>query len=155
MPKTLTETTSILTVHEGAKGQYILRIGALRWRPLVIQITKLLEDAESFVIITPGDVKVFEVQNENETHQSESEEVPDGGDADIPADPVVPDEPAEEPATRTRRRKKNESVAGHDTPCQRCGGSGAIQAILPNGQSTEASCGVCSGSGVIRRFGVR
>ena len=60
--KSLTEQPAVLSVHAGAAGQFILRVTDLRYRPLVIGVTKLLSaEASSFVVITPSDIKVFAV----------------------------------------------------------------------------------------------
>jgi hypothetical protein len=59
--KSLTEQPAVLSVHAGPAGQYILRVANIRYRPLVVGVTKLLPDASSFVLITPTDIKVFAV----------------------------------------------------------------------------------------------
>jgi len=59
--KSLSESPAILTVHAGTAGQFIIKVGDLRYRPLIVGVTKLLPDAESLVIITPQDIKVYAV----------------------------------------------------------------------------------------------
>jgi hypothetical protein len=59
--KSLSESPAILTVHAGSPGQFVIRVGDLRYRPLIVGVTKLLPDAESLVIITPQDIKVYAV----------------------------------------------------------------------------------------------
>src|ERR1700722_4778542 len=61
--KSLTESPAILNVHTGSPGQYVIRVSDLRHRPLVIGVTKLLADAQSFVVVTPSDIKVFVAGN--------------------------------------------------------------------------------------------
>jgi len=65
--KSLSESPAILTVHAGTAGQFIIKVGDLRYRPLIVGVTKLLPDAESLVVITPSDIRVYAVGGSNGT----------------------------------------------------------------------------------------
>lgn len=56
---------------------------------------------------------------------------------------------------RARREERRAEAGEASDPCGRCGGAGQIQIALPDGGSSVAACGVCSGRGTIRRYGVR
>lgn len=166
--KSLTESPAILTVHTGSPGQYILRTTDLSHRPLVIAVTKLLTDAQSFVVITPTDVKVFSVGSNGDQPQQyeetqaaiefeESANLPpssvgDGNTVDMGSNAESESEPV--PA-RTRRRTKTEKIAGHDEACGRCSGQGQVSMSMPDGQAAHAACPICKGSGIMIRYGNR
>jgi hypothetical protein len=166
--KSLAESPAVLTVHQSAPGHYILRVADLDHRPLVIGVSKLLEDATSLVVITPTDTKVFLVNSNGaipqpvdaETQavidQEESRPIPNSTVDDIAG--AIGAEVIGETAQGTKviRRKKNPTpVAGHDEPCGRCSGEGKIQVLLDGGSPAETSCPICKGSGVMRRYGAR
>lgn len=150
--KSLTESPAVLTVHEGSEGQYILRVSDLRHRPLVIQVTKLLEDARSFVIITPGDVKVFAVGDG--FREPIGAEVPEPLETQDEEEHEIPQSVEEEPP-KTRKRGRPAQIAGHDETCGRCQGKGRIQSILEGGAATDIACVICKGEGILRRYGAR
>lgn len=52
-----------------------------------------------------------------------------------------------------RDASKNAAVAGHQSPCGRCQGTGLRQILLEGGRAGTAPCGVCQGKGFIRRYG--
>ena len=174
--KSLTESPAVLSVHEGTAGQYIIRVGNLRHRPLVVGITKLLAaDARSFVVITPSDIKVFavgngdapstepiaktEVEVDAETQAAiDAEEGRTVPGTDVNADDGVGDGgPSVEEAVpaKPRRRAKPTPLAGHDEACARCAGRGRIQIALDNGAASETACPLCQGQGVMKRYGAR
>lgn len=178
--KSLTEQPAVLSVHQGSAGQYILRVTDLRYRPLVIGVTKLLPDASSFVVITPSDIKVFAVGNGAGPTVTE---VPDGDDTQqeveldeetraaidaeeqrsVPGavetrDAEVGTAGAEpEPVAKATRRRKPSTapVAGHDEACGRCGGAGKTRVILDGGGGAETACPICKGTGTMRRYGAK
>jgi len=170
--KSLTEQPAVLSVHEGTNGQYILRVADVRHRPLVIGVTKLLTDATSFVLITPSDIKVFNVVGGNGTGPTEiADAIPETTDVvdaetqaaidaiDAGADPGAP--PASEivgetpQQTKVVRRKRPAPVAGHDEQCQRCSGAGKIEVLMDGGKPAETTCPICRGEGIMRRYGAR
>lgn len=172
--KSLTESPAVLTVHAGAAGQYILRIADLQYRPLLVSVSKLLPGARSLVVITPSDIKVFDVGVSNDNIENVADREMAGTDTVLDPETIaaiaaeserpLPNattedsdaEPAAEPApVRTRRRPKPESVAGHDESCGRCRGAGKVAIALDNGSASETSCPICKGSGVMRRYGAR
>lgn len=153
--KSLTESPAVLTVHQGQPGQYVIRISSLEYRPLIVGVTKLLEDAESFVVITPNDTKVFSVGSAiKEVENDDPEPMPPAEEEFLtPVDPeVVGDTPQ---GTKVVRRKKNAYTAGHEQTCGRCKGVGKIQIMLDGGAGAETTCPICKGSGTARRYGVR
>jgi hypothetical protein len=160
--KSLAESPAVLTVHQSAPGQYVIRVSDLGHRPLVIGVSKLLEDATSLVVITPTDTKVFTISVngaapepvDTET-QEESHPIPNSTVDDIAgAIGTVIGETSQ--GTKVVRRKKNPTpVAGHDEPCGRCSGEGKIQVLLDGGSPAETTCPICRGSGVMRRYGAR
>src|ERR1700689_1728594 len=84
--KSLSESPAILTVHAGAAGQFIIRVGDLRYRPLIVGVTKPLPDASSLVVITPSDIKVYAVGGESDRPDSDNSSgsvfhTSDGGEA--------------------------------------------------------------------------
>ena len=178
--KSLTESPAVLSVHEGAPGQFILRIADLRYRPLLVGVSKLLPGASSLVVVTPSDIKVFAVGGDN--GHAGPDAVDSSGDIDSGVDvqvtpemqaaidaesahsipgAAIDDSSATEPDVvseskpRAIRRKKPDSVAGHDEPCGRCRGAGRIPVILDGGGSSDTVCPICQGSGVMKRYGAR
>jgi hypothetical protein len=67
----------------------VLRIGDLRWRPLVVGVSKLLDDARSLIVVTPSDIKVLRVSGSADSGGDPRSEVArtagDGGTAAGPA----------------------------------------------------------------------
>jgi hypothetical protein len=173
--KSLSESPAILTVHAGAAGQYIVRVGDLRYRPLIVGVTKLLPDASSLVVITPSDIKVYAVNGDGATRLDRTDVVED----DVsPLDPetlaaiakeegrAIPGDVTDSPdadivgetsqGTKVVRRKKSPTpVAGHDEQCQRCGGEGQIQLLMDGGTPAATTCPICKGSGTMRRYGAK
>jgi hypothetical protein len=172
--KSLTESPAILTVHQGSPGQFVIR----GLRQYVVAATKLLaaEGAQSFIVVTETDVKVFDVQDAdavtgNGNGAADTDTEATSGDADTlpPADGDDPFDAAADAAiaaaaevvgetpqgTKVVRRKRNQSNAGHDSPCQRCSGTGKVAVAFDNGSSSEAACPICKGAGVMRRYGSR
>ena len=81
--KSLSESPAILTVHAGAAGQFIIRVGDLRYRPLIVGVTKLLPDASSLVVITPSDIKVYAVgEGTNDTRVNVGDDIHTGHSGD-------------------------------------------------------------------------
>ena len=174
--KSLTESPAVLTVHAGAAGQFILRIADLQYRPLLVSVSKLLPGARSLVVITPSDIKVFDVGGANDNVETSGGNLRtaagDVDSADVALDQetlaaieaenerplpnsVVDDVEPEPAPARTRRRPKPESVAGHDEPCGRCRGAGMVAIALDNGAPSETVCPICKGTKVMRRYGAR
>lgn len=157
--KSISEKPAVLSVHEGEPGQFILRVGDLKYRPLVVGITKLLGEARSFVVVTPSDIKVFEVngngtdpvppQAESEIPQSETEVDPEMQSA-IDAE-SNPDSGQPEKTVRRRGRPPKEP----NSTCMRCRGTGKTKVLMDGGAPAETSCPVCGGSGVVIRYGDR
>jgi hypothetical protein len=165
--KSAAEVPSILTIHQTAPGQYVLRAGDLKYRPLIVAVSKMLEDAKSLILITPGDVKVIQVAN-GAVPQPEPETEPEGELTEEMAQAIreqeelpllvqsgtTESEPAPVPR-QTRRRKSQTQIAGHNQPCGRCRGTGLIAISLPGGEASETACAICSGTGTMRRYGAR
>jgi hypothetical protein len=170
--KSLTESPAILTVHQGSPGQFVIR----GLRQYVVAATKLLaaEGARSFIVITETDVKVFDVRDADAvTGNGAADTEATAGDADtLPPADALDDDPFDAAAdaaiaaaaevvgetpqgTKVVRRKRNQSSAGHDSPCQRCSGTGKVAVAFDNGSSSEAACPICKGAGVMRRYGSR
>lgn len=166
--KSLQENPPVLTVHRNG-GQYIIRVDDLSYRDLVVGLSKLLPEAESLVLVTPTSVKVFTLDGQ-ETPRRAVEEVsePDTPDPmeeamriaqeeehEVPGEPdktVVRETPQ---GTKVVRRKKVETIAGHEQACGRCGGTGNIQILLDGGVADTTGCPLCSGKGTIRRYGAK
>jgi hypothetical protein len=178
--KTATDLPAVLTVHEASPGQYVLRIGDLRWRPLVVGVSKLLDDAKSLIVVTPGDIKVLRVsgtesESEGTAVASPLNAGPAAADPDAQLDqetlaaikeqeehPPLSAEPDEgapvvkaEAGMRVVRRSKPNGRAGHAEVCGRCRGEGSIRIIEEGGSPGQAPCGVCQGTGQITRYGAR
>lgn len=179
--KSLSESPAILTVHAGPAGQYILRVGDLRYRPLIVGVTRLLPDASSLVVITPSDIKVYAVAGNGvgpsvaEDHATEEDADPeleaaiaqeegraipgDLSDSSTPAPTPTSTEAAEvvgetpQGTKVVRRRKSPTPIAGHEESCQRCAGAGRIKILLDGGAASEAGCPICRGTGILRRYG--
>lgn len=123
--------------------------------------------AQSFVVITPSDIKVFEVSGEDSSGSAAVPAV--GDDAAEVTDPEtlaaiaaeegrdLPGEPTLEEVTQPKavRRKKNPSPAGHDEPCSRCDGKGRVAILLDGGGASETGCPICQGTGVMKKYGAR
>ena len=179
--KTATELPPILTIHQTGTGNYVVRVGDLKWRPLVVAVSKLLDDASQLIVVTPNDIKVLKVDGGlGEVPEQVPEQVPatdpDGLDAETLAAiaeqeghplPGAESEPEIAPNGGTvmgktaegmkvvRRKRSSAPVAGHYEPCGRCRGSGKIRIIQDGGTAGEVSCGVCQGSGVMRKYEAR
>jgi hypothetical protein len=172
MPRSLTESPALLTLHSTGSGHYLVRVSDTKRRGLITGLCRLLDDATVITMVLPNDIKVFTVNG-----NGAAPEVDVPADADAPpitdpetlaaiaaeerkslpnaADDPVTEEVVAEPAPRTRRRQKPQSVSGHPEPCGRCSGSGQIKMLLDGGQSGSTSCPVCHGSGTLLRYGVR
>lgn len=175
---------AILTIYETSPGQYVVRVGDLNHRPLVIEVAKLLHDATSLVVVTPADIKVLKAgptlvasrtgdSPAATTAQAETAgEIPmDSLDQETQAaireqeqhalpgtsDSGVSDSGVQaEPGMRVVRRKSNgQGAAGHPETCGRCRGEGKIRIIDETGGPGQAPCGVCQGTGVLQRYGSR
>jgi len=181
--KSLSESPAILTVHAGTAGQFIIKVGDLRYRPLIVGVTKLLPDAESLIVITPSDIRVYAVGGGNGSGPVADPSDAGGASADsvdaaeLDADTLaaiakeegraMPGDAADvAPAsavevvgetpqgTKVVRRKKSPvPIAGHEESCQRCAGLGRIKILLDGGSASETGCPICSGNGTIRRYG--
>lgn len=173
--KSASEVPAILTIHQTSPGQYVVRVGDLRYRPLVVAVSKLLEDATSLIVITPADIKVLRVSGDSPKAvvASPSEEPAGPGLlGEVPMESLDAETQAaireqeqhslpgqesvrpEEGMRVVRRRKPNgHSPAGHPETCGRCRGEGSIKIIDEGGNAGEAPCGVCKGSGVLTRYG--
>ena len=179
--KNASEVPAILTIHRTSPGQYIVRVGDLRYRPLVVAVSKLLEDATSLVVVTPADIKVIRVSGSSVSEESRKGTVASPPSEDEAAGPEVPVESLDaetqaaireqeqhslpglnegsepsvnpEPGMRVVRRKSNGQFAGHSETCGRCHGAGHIAIMDESGGAGRAPCGVCQGSGVLTRYG--
>jgi hypothetical protein len=174
--KQVKQLTPLLTVFETAQGCYSIRLTEISKRAtfLSIEVAKLLSDARSLQVITPSDMKVFDLtsdvqatspepltrENEAQAVTSEPEVI---GPMPQPMDmeQVVEIAQAEEQRVngeekRFRKRKPvNPTPAGFDEPCQRCSGSGTVQMLMEGGRPATGVCPVCQGEKVVRRFGAR
>lgn len=172
--KSLQESPALLTVHSSSPGNYIIRIQSSENRELLKGVIKLLE-AESVVVITPNDIKLFHSQS-NGTSQvvdtpvyeqpdpvmdmeaiarQESQSVPESEPVEgLPDGSQVVGETAQGTKVVRRRKTQGPQVAIPET-CGRCHGHGRIQMLLDGGSSGEAACPVCHGSGELKRFGAR
>jgi hypothetical protein len=183
--KSLTESPAVLSVHAGSAGQFIIRVADLRDRPLITGVTKLLTDAgaSSFVVVTPSDIKVFNVGgsgNGNRPVVADPGGVDSGGGtgdlvvsdaetqaaidaeesrpvpgaaADLPTDTAIVGETPQ--GTKVVRRPRKPPIAGHAEACGRCAGTGRIAMILDGGAAGETACPVCKGAGTLTRYGNR
>ncbi len=171
--KSITERPPILTVHEDS-GDYILRLGDLKYRGLVAAVSKLLPDARRLIVVTPGDVKFFVVggsddegNNSSSGSTSVADAVGDGGGEEVqeqevtsqlpqPEEPDVESEAEPRPKLTRRRKPLNETVkVGHPEKCQRCAGSGVTRTLMPDNSTAESMCPICQGEGSIKRYGAR
>ena len=161
--RSLTEQPALLSIHQGSPGQYILRVSDLRYRPLVVQVSKALEDAASLVVITPSDIKVYEVTRDEQPEtvsggetEAEGPAMSDSELAAISAQEEIPvPGQVEETPPKAVRRRKPDSVAGHDEPCMRCSGQGMIRIIPEGGSPSDSPCPICKGTGVMKRYGAK
>lgn len=159
----LSERPPILTIHEDS-GDYILRLGDNRFRPLVVQLSKLLTDARRLIVVTPTDVKFFTGNGTAITH-ADSDAASDIDPAAAPPAEVIAEQeshtlPSQEeaeavPPKLTRRRKPLQPTekAGQMKNCQRCAGTGVIKTLMPDRSAAESGCPVCRGEGTMKRFG--
>jgi hypothetical protein len=178
MPRSLTESPALLTLHSTGEGHYLIRVSDTKRRGLITGLCRLLDDATVITMVLPNDIKVFNVNGSSapaEADIASDAASPDAADAPPATDPetlaaiaaeerkslpnatedAAVEEPPAEPAPRTRRRAKPESVSGHPEPCGRCSGSGQIRMLLDGGQAGSTACPVCHGSGTLLRYGVR
>jgi len=177
--KTGAEVPSILTIHQTGPGQYVLRVGDLKWRSLVVQVSKMLEDAKSLIVVTPADIKVLTVGNgvaalppspneDGEVDEAEldpelqaaikaQEAQPIPGELQPSETPTEVEVAADHPAQpKVVRRKRDPALkAGHGESCGRCRGTGKTSYISEGGGAGEAPCPVCRGTGEIIRYGSR
>lgn len=179
--KTATEIPAILTIHQLGPGQYMVRIDDMKYRPLAVAASKLLEDAQSLVVITPTSTKIIRSSGTSAGNGRVATPPREEGERALPPPDEVPLESldqetqaaireqeghslpgeAEQPAVtpeagmRVVRRKRVNGSAGHPETCGRCRGAGKIRIIEQDGAAGEASCGVCQGAGVITRYGAR
>lgn len=173
MPKQVKQLSPLLTLFETRQGCYSLRLSEISKRAtfLSIEVAKLLTDAISLEVITPTDMKVFDMTGGETGRQVEEERrSPPPPEPEV-IGPMPPDSPsmdqvieiaeAEEQKTngeekRFRQRKARvEPIAGFDEPCQRCSGSGTVQMLMEGGRAATGVCPVCQGERVVRRFGAR
>lgn len=173
MPKQVKQLTPLLTVFETAPGRYSLRLSEISRRAtfLSIEVAKLLSDARSLEVITPNDMKVFDMTGEEVLRPPEREPEPQlapevigampPAEGPLDMDQVVEISQAEEQRVngeekRYRQRKpRSGPVAGFDEPCQRCSGVGTVQMLMEGGRAASGVCPVCQGEKVVRRFGAR
>lgn len=166
--KSIQEKPALLSVHEALDGQYIIRVNDMRYRSLVSDVAKLLTNARSVVLITPNDIKVFDVNGSSIVSGSEVHR-PDEEEPEVDAETIAEiakQESIQTPnqevvgetkqGTKVVRRKRNlDGGPGHDESCGRCRGSGQIQTLMDGGTPATATCPVCQGSGVMKRYGNR
>lgn len=177
MAKQVKQLSPLLTLFETRPTCYSLRLSEISKRAtfLSIEVAKLLTDATSLEVITPTDMKVFDMTGQVTDESPEkntppfSPPPPERNEADRPEpyesnlnmDQVVEIAQAEEQKTngeekRFRQRKSRTGpVAGFDEPCQRCSGAGQIQVLMEGGHPATSTCPVCQGEKVVRRFGAR
>jgi hypothetical protein len=175
MPRSLTESPALLTLHSTGEGHYLVRVSDTKRRGLITGLCRLLDDATVITMVLPNDIKVFTVNGSSAPAEADITASPDATDSPPVTDPetlaaiaaeerkslpnATDDSAADaapaESAPRTRRRAKPESVSGHPEPCGRCSGSGQIRMLLDGGQPGSTSCPVCHGSGTLLRYGVR
>ena len=175
--ETATLIPDIITVARPLPGQYVIRVGDLKYRPIAVAISKMLDDASSLILVTPADTKVFKVSPNGATapmpvdaspdHQMEESDAPldaetlaaikaQEGHALPNADPEEATEaaPVEPEGPKVVRRKRSPSAAGRSESCRRCSGSGEIRSIV-NDQPTTVPCPICQGQGTMIRYGDR
>jgi hypothetical protein len=179
MPRSLTESPALLTLHSTGEGHYLVRVSDTKRRGLITGLCRLLDDATVITMVLPNDIKVFTVNGNGAAPEVDvPADAEDASDAPPVTDPEtlaaiaaeerksLPNatddaaadedvEPLVESRPRARRRAKPESVSGHPEPCGRCSGSGQIRMLLDGGQPGSTACPVCHGSGTLLRYGVR
>jgi hypothetical protein len=163
MPKTATELAPILTVFETGPGEYALRISDLKWRPLVVEASKLLPDARLLTIVTPTSIKVLRVSGAADA-PSRPVANPDGVTAAENAGPPPPadaalDGPAVEDldAEMQAAIREQEGLAPPgDSPAvsaqaEEVPGPRVVRRQRTNGRAGHPeTCGRCRGQGEIR-----
>lgn len=175
MAKQVRQLAPLLILFETRPTCYSLRLSETSKRAtfLSIEVAKLLSDATSLEVITPNDLKVFDMTGGETGRQAEEERrsppppepevigpMP-SADEPLNMDQVIEIAQAEEQKTngeekRFRQRKPTTGpVAGFDEPCQRCSGAGTIQMLMEGGHPAMGVCPVCQGEKVVRRFGAR
>jgi hypothetical protein len=180
--KSVKQLSPLLTLFETAPGSYSLRLSEVSKRAtfLSIEVAKLLPDAKSLQVITPNDMKVFDLAAERtEAEKADADykdfkerELAQRNESDMPPNPFEMPQPmdmekvveiAEQEDQRVngeekrfrKPRPKAQPTAGFDEPCQRCQGSGMIQTLMEGGRPAQGVCPVCQGEKVVRRFGAR
>lgn len=160
--KTGSEVPAILTVHQTAPGQYVMRIGDLRYRPLLVAVSKLLEDASSLVVITPADIKVLRVSGNSANGLSAKATVASPSDAAGTADPQetgtgeVPLESLDAETQAAIRDQEQHSLPGSPPAEPNVSPSESGMRVVrrkPNGRPSAGhpeTCGRCRGEGKIR-----
>lgn len=175
--KSAAPVPAILTVHQPAPGQYVIRVGDLKHRPLVVAVSKLLEDATSLIVVTPADIKVLKVSSNGASPVPVNPEPAAEPSVDVELDAetlaairaqeahAVPnaDQPEaevgevaapvlEEPAPLVRRRKPQSGTSGRSSQCGRCRGTGEVRSFAGDKPIT-AKCPICQGEGTMIRYG--
>lgn len=160
--KTGAEVPAILTVHQTSPGQYVMRIADLRYRPLLVAVSKLLEDASSLVVITPADIKVLRVSGNSASGLSAKATVASPSDA-AGAGPQemgtgtgeVPLESLDAETQAAIRDQEQHSLPGPQAEPEVSRPAGGMQVVRrkPNGRPSAGhpeTCGRCRGEGKIR-----
>jgi len=149
-------------VYETGAGQYLLRIGDLKFRPLIVEVSKHLPGATSLIVVTPKDTKVFTVSSNGTVSEPEPEPIESEPELDEETKEAIAQQEelpipgeAEDIKPVRRRTRKSTEIAGHPEPCGRCSGSGQTRIILPDGKPSDTACPVCKGEGTIQRYGNR
>lgn len=169
MAKQVKQLSPLLTLFETSTGCYSLRLSEVSKRAtfLSIEVAKLLTDATSLQVITPNDMKVFDLTGGDvsrpvsEPEASPEPEVIRTMPEAMDMDKVIEIAQQEEQRTngeekRFRQRKpRTGPVAGFEEPCQRCSGAGTVQMLMEGGRAAMGVCPVCQGEKVVRRFGAR
>lgn len=175
MTKQVKQLSPLLTLFETSPGCYSLRLSEVSKRAtfLSIEVAKLLTDATSLQVITPNDMKVFDLTGQVTDQSAEKEEKKVGYFSEptivegVPSDEfpdmdqVIEIAQSEEQKTngeekRFRQRKpRSGPMAGFEEPCQRCSGAGTVQMLMEGGRAATGVCPVCQGEKVVRRFGAR
>jgi hypothetical protein len=183
VPKQVKQLAPLLTLFETASGCYSLRLSEVSKRAtfLSIEVAKLLPDARSLQVITPNDMKVFDLASERQEAEAadasykafKEQELAQRNEADMPPNPFEETGPpmsmdqvveieAQEDQKSNGQDKRFRSpkprlgkMAGFDEPCQRCSGTGQVQTLMEGGRPATGTCPVCQGEKQIRRFGAK